>query len=54
MTFCVENEIEADFPFDMEAVQAINNGQTIVERDCAAGRAVRDIYTKTMELFQYM
>ena len=20
MTFCVENEIEADFPFDMEAV----------------------------------
>ena len=54
--FCYRRDIPfvGRIPFDMEAVQAINNGQTIVERDCAAGRAVREIYTKTMELFQYM
>ena len=54
--FCYHRDIPfvGRIPFDMEAVQAINNGQTIVERDCAAGRAVRAIYTKTMELFQYM
>ena len=54
--FCYHRDIPfvGRIPFDMEAVQAINNGQTIVERDCAAGRAVREIYTKTMELFQYM
>lgn len=54
--FCYHRDIPfvGRIPFDMEAVQAINNGQTIVERDCAAGRAVREIYEKTMELFQYM
>lgn len=54
--FCYRRDIPfvGRIPFDMEAVQAINNGQTIVERDCAAGRAVREIYEKTMELFQYM
>jgi hypothetical protein len=37
-------------PFDLEAVQAINSGQTIVDRDCAAGRAVKEIYDQTMQL----
>ncbi|WP_349948373.1 4Fe-4S binding protein [Lacrimispora sp. BS-2] len=37
-------------PFDPEAVKAINRGQTIVDSNCAAGAAVKDIYKKTMEL----
>lgn len=37
-------------PFDSEAVKAINNGQTIVDIDCASGTAVKDAYNKTMEL----
>lgn len=37
-------------PFDLDAVKAINNGQTIVDIDCASGAAVKAIYSKTMEL----
>jgi MinD superfamily P-loop ATPase len=35
--------------FDSEAVRAINNGQSIVEIDCASGREVRAVYEKAME-----
>lgn len=35
-------------PFDPEAVTSINEGQTIVDRDCAAGQAVRDVFCQTM------
>ncbi len=38
-------------PFDSNAVKAINNGQTIVDIDCTSGRAVKEVYYKTMELF---
>lgn len=37
-------------PFDSNAVEAINNGQTIVDIDCASGRATREVYDKTMKL----
>lgn len=37
-------------PFDPEAVKAVNRGLSITETDCKAGRAVKDIYTKTMNL----
>ncbi len=37
-------------PFDSDAVKAINNGQTIVDIDCASGEAVKSVYKKTMEL----
>lgn len=36
-------------PFDGVAMAAINGGYTIVEVDCPAGRAVRDVYDKTMQ-----
>ena len=36
-------------PFDSDAVKAINNGQSIVEIDCASGRAVRAVYEKAMK-----
>ena len=37
-------------PFDADAVKAINNGQTIVDIDCASGAAVKAVYNKTMKL----
>lgn len=37
-------------PFDSDAVKAINNGQTIVDINCASGLAVREAYNKAMEL----
>ena len=50
--FCYRRDIPfvGRIPFDLEAVKAINSGETIVDRDCAAGRAVREIYEKTMTL----
>jgi len=52
--FCLEHQlpIVGRIPFDREAVRAINDGETIVDRDCAAGAAVKEIFVKTMELFQ--
>lgn len=37
-------------PFDPEAVTAINDGQTIVDMDCAAGRATQGVFNKTMTI----
>jgi len=37
-------------PFDTEAVKAINNGKSIVETDCASGRAAKDVFDSTMKL----
>ena len=50
--FCYRRDIPfvGRIPFDLEAVKAINSGETIVDRDCVAGRAVREIYEKTMTL----
>jgi MinD superfamily P-loop ATPase len=37
-------------PFDPEVVKAINNAKSIVDVDCAAGRAARDVFDKTFEI----
>jgi MinD superfamily P-loop ATPase len=37
-------------PFDPQAVTAVNNGQTVVDIDCASGRAVKKIYDRVMDL----
>ncbi len=37
-------------PFDSNAVKAINNGETIVDIDCASGAAVKAVYNETMKL----
>jgi len=37
-------------PYDPEAVIAINEGQTVVDRYCAAGQAVRDVFCRTMDV----
>ena len=37
-------------PFDLDAVKAINNSQSIVDIDCAAGRATREVFDKTIKI----
>lgn len=37
-------------PFDSDAVKAINNGQSIIDIECASGNAVKDVYNKTIEI----
>jgi len=37
-------------PFDAEAVKAVNNGQAIVDLDCASGRAAREVYDQTIKI----
>lgn len=51
--YCHHREIPftGRIPFDQAAVMAINNGLSIVELDCDSGRAVKDVFVKTMVLF---
>lgn len=37
-------------PFDPDAVKAVNNGQTIVDINCISGTAVKEVYSKTMDI----
>ncbi|MDF2530476.1 MAG: ATPase [Clostridia bacterium] len=37
-------------PFDASAVKAINNGQSIVEIDCMAGRATKEVFGKAIKI----
>ncbi len=50
--YCDEKSIPfvGTIPYDPQAITAINSGKTIVETDCPSGRAVREIYAKTMDL----
>jgi MinD superfamily P-loop ATPase len=50
--FCKEKDLPftGRIPFDPEAVKAINNGQTIVDVDCPAGSAVKEVFSLTMKI----
>ncbi len=49
--FCKEHGLAfvGRIPFDSEAVNAINNGQTIVDIDCISGTAAKKVYERTVE-----
>ncbi|MDW5300618.1 MAG: ATP-binding protein [Sedimentibacter sp.] len=53
--FCKNNHIPfvGRIPFDSNAVKAINNGMSIVDFDCAAGSAVKDVYNETIKILNY-
>jgi MinD superfamily P-loop ATPase len=53
-SFCKENDISfvGKIPYDIKAVKAINNGQSIVDIQCSSGNAVKEIYNKIMHLFE--
>lgn len=39
-------------PFDSNVVKAINRGMCIVDVDCPAGRAVKDVFKQTMDVLK--
>lgn len=51
-SFCKEQNLPfvGKIPFDANAVKATNNGQSIVDIDCAAGRSSRNIFEETFKL----
>lgn len=51
-SFCKKLKLHfvGKIPFDPNAVKAINNGQSIVEIDCAAGRATKEVFSKTFKI----
>ncbi|HHU08162.1 MAG TPA: 4Fe-4S binding protein [Clostridiaceae bacterium] len=51
-SFCRVQNLPAigRIPFDSAAVKALNDGQTIVDIDCAASTAVRSIYQSVLDL----
>lgn len=51
--FCQEKNISfvGKIPFDHLVVKAVNNGQTIVDIECLAGRAVIAVYERLITLF---
>jgi len=55
LAFCRERDLPfvGKIPFDQNAVKAINNGQSIVDIDCPAGRAVDDVFNNTMDILVY-
>ena len=51
-SFCEKHKLffAGRIPFDPEAVKAINNSQSIVDIDCASGRAAKDVFDKTIKV----
>jgi MinD superfamily P-loop ATPase len=47
-SFCQEFKLPlaGRIPFDPDVVKAINNGQSIIDIDCAAGRAATDVFAE--------
>ncbi|NLP48226.1 MAG: 4Fe-4S binding protein [Clostridiales bacterium] len=51
-SYCKENKLEfvGKLPYDVEAIEAVNQGKTIADIDCEAGRAAKEVYENTMNL----
>lgn len=51
-SFCRDNDIPfvGRIPYDSNAIKAINGGRSIIDIDCAAGNAVKDVFNKTIEI----
>ena len=51
-SFCEKNNLPfmGEVPFDSEAVKAVNKGLTVVDSDCRAGTAVRQVFAQVMNL----
>jgi MinD superfamily P-loop ATPase len=50
--YCSENNIPltGKIPFDIQAIKATNNGQTVVDIECAAGYAISNIFRQVLDL----
>ncbi len=51
-TFCQNQEIPfvGKIPYDIQAVKAANEGVSLIDIDCPAGRAIKDIYEEIKKL----
>ena len=51
-SFCQKSRLAfaGRIPYDSDAVEAINNAKSIVDMDCAAGRAATDVFDKTITI----
>ena len=52
VTYCQNMGIPfvGKIPFDAKVVEAVNQGKSIVEVDCSAGSAVKEVYARTLRL----
>lgn len=52
--YCRENKIDfvGEIPFDSEAVKLLNKGLSIVDVDSKSGRAVKEIFKKTIKILK--
>jgi MinD superfamily P-loop ATPase len=50
--YCQDNQIlfVGKIPFDSNAIKAINNGKSIIDIDCDAGDATKDVFNKIMKI----
>lgn len=50
--FCIEKNLflTGKIPFDPDAINAINQGLTIVDIECPSGTAVQKVYTNTVQI----
>jgi len=50
--FCRNNNIPfvGKIPYDSNAIKAINGGHSIIDIDCVAGNAVKDVFNKTLRI----
>ena len=48
--YCIQKNIPfvGNIPFDNKAVKAINEGKSIIDEDTISGKAVKDVYFKTI------
>ena len=48
--YCIQKNIPfvGNIPFDSKAVKAINEGKSIIDEDTISGKAVKNVYHKTI------
>jgi len=48
--YCIQKNIPfvGNIPFDNKAVKAINEGKSIIDEDTISGKAVKNVYHKTI------
>ncbi|MGI6235914.1 MAG: ATP-binding protein [Candidatus Excrementavichristensenella sp.] len=52
--FCMEEKLPflGTIPYDPQAIEAVNEGYTVVDVDCPSGRAIKGIYPKLLKHLQ--
>ncbi|MCR4745292.1 MAG: ATPase, partial [Lachnospiraceae bacterium] len=53
-SFCKEEGLPfvGRIPYDPQAVEAVNGGGSVVDKDCPSGRAIRNIYSELRKILE--